>query len=79
MLPVSRSIRKFGIPALFACLLCIGNAFAAWDGTSSSEPSTETVGGKTYYLIANEANLKWFADQVKLWADLSKRAQAAAK
>ena len=63
MQPVSRSIRKFGIPALFACLLCIGNAFAAWDGTSSAEPATETVGGKTYYLIANEANLKWFADQ----------------
>ena len=68
MLPVSRSIRKFGILTLLGCLLGLGNAFAAWDGTSSSEPSTETIGGKTYYLIANEANLKWFADQVNATA-----------
>ncbi|MBP5350737.1 MAG: hypothetical protein J6Y56_02115, partial [Fibrobacterales bacterium] len=57
---IKSKFASFG--ALF-CLLGLGNAFAAWDGTSSAEPATETVGGKTYYLIANEANLKWFADR----------------
>ena len=54
---------KFASFAALFCLLGLGNAFAAWDGVSSAEPATETVGGKTYYLIANEANLKWFADR----------------
>jgi hypothetical protein len=44
------------------CLLGVGQGFAAWDGTIATEaPGTESIGGKTYYLIENEAQLAWYA------------------
>ena len=44
--------------------LGVGSAFGAWDGTSMTEPSTEKIDGKDYYIIDSEAKLAWFAKQV---------------
>ena len=40
-----------------ACLLGLGQAFAAWDGTSKTQPAK--VGD--YYIINTEAELAWYA------------------
>ena len=58
---------SFSLLALLALLLgTVGaeHASAAWDGTSKTRPSTETIGGKTFFLIETEANLAWFRDSV---------------
>ena len=56
---------------LLLCLAGVGQAFAAWDGTSKVEPSME--GG--YYIIDTEAKLAWYGanynkGNAKLTADL---------
>jgi len=54
-----------------ACLLGLGQAFAAWDGTSKTQPAK--VGD--YYIINTEAELAWYganynSGNAKLTADL---------
>lgn len=52
---------------LFVSLLFlagVGQSFAAWDGKSMEKPESQKIDGKDFYLIANEANLAWFADSV---------------
>ena len=44
-------------------MLGVGSAFGAWDGTSMTEPSTEKIDGKDYYIIDSEAKLAWFANE----------------
>ncbi|MBR4785621.1 MAG: InlB B-repeat-containing protein [Fibrobacter sp.] len=56
---------------LLLCLAGVGQAFAAWDGTSKVQPSME--GG--YYIIDTEAKLAWYGanynkGNAKLTADL---------
>ena len=54
-----------------ACLLGLGQAFAAWDGTSKTQPAKEG----DYYIINTEAELAWYganynSGNAKLTADL---------
>ena len=44
-------------------MLGVGSAFGAWDGTSMTEPSTEKIDGKDYYIIDSEAKLAWFTNE----------------
>ena len=59
-------VNKFKILVCTACLMLVGQAFGAWDGSiATTAPETETgADGKTYYLIDSEAKLAWFAEQV---------------
>ena len=58
-------VNKLKVLTLMTCLVLVGQAFAAWDGTSTEQPqNTEVIDGKTFYLIKNEAQLAWFAAQV---------------
>lgn len=66
-----RKIEKLYSFLFVACLLGLGQVFAAWDGTSKVEPSQE--GG--YYIIDTEAKLAWYGanynkGHAKLTADL---------
>ncbi|WP_290743239.1 InlB B-repeat-containing protein [Fibrobacter sp. UBA4309] len=50
---------------IVTCLVFVGQGFAAWDGVSTEQPqNTEVIDGKTFYLIENEEQLAWFAQQV---------------
>ena len=55
---------KFALIAALALVAGAGQSFAAWDGKSMEKPETEKIGGKDFYLIANEANLAWFSDSI---------------
>ena len=59
-------VNKFKILVCTACLMLVGQGFAAWDGSiATTAPETDTgADGKTYYLIDSEAKLAWFAEQV---------------
>lgn len=46
---------------LFVLLTVFGQSFGAWDGVSKERPDSATIDGKQFYLIANEAQLAWFA------------------
>lgn len=50
---------------VFVCafMLFVTHAFAAWDGTSMEEPEIQEIEGKNFYLINNEAELAWFANE----------------
>ena len=51
---------------VFVCaiMLFVAQAFAdAWDGTSMKEPEIQEIEGKNFYLINNEAELAWFANE----------------
>lgn len=50
---------------VFVCaiMLFVAQAFAAWDGTSMEEPEIQEIEGKNFYLINNEAELAWFANE----------------
>lgn len=50
--------------ALLFFVVGMGEALAAWDGKSKTEPKTEKIDGKTFYLIESEANLAWFSDTI---------------
>lgn len=58
----------FSVKKLATICLClfafVGQGFAAWDGSTRTQPTTTTIDDKTYYVIANEANLAWFANRV---------------
>ena len=45
-------------------LTYVAVSFAAWDGTTTSEPSTKTVDGSQYYAIGSPEELAWFANKV---------------
>lgn len=56
---------------LMTCLVFVGQAFAAWDGTSKTQPVKEDG----YYIINTEAELAWYganynSGNAKLTADL---------
>ena len=66
-----RKIEKLYSFLFVACLLGLGQAFAAWDGTSKTQPAK--VGD--YYIINTEAELAWYganynSGNAKLTADL---------
>ena len=47
-----------------AFMLFVVQSFAAWDGSISLEaPNTAEIDGKTFYLIENESELAWFANE----------------
>lgn len=51
---------------VFVCALMLfaTQVFAAWDGSISEKaPSTAEENGKTFYLIENESQLAWFANE----------------
>jgi len=50
--------------ALFFFLTGMGEAVAAWDGSSKTQPKTEKIDGKDFYLIESEENLAWFSDSI---------------
>ena len=45
-------------------LIYVAVSFAAWDGTTMSEPSTKLVEGNQYYAIGSPEELAWFASKV---------------
>ena len=64
-------LKKLHFFLFVVCLFGIGQAFAAWDGTSKTQPAK--VGD--YYIINTEAELAWYAvnyekGNAKLTADL---------
>ena len=54
------SLKNF-IPVV---LTYVAASFAAWDGTTTSEPSTKTIDGRQYYSIESPEELAWFASKV---------------
>ena len=50
---------------VFVCALMLfaTQVFAAWDGTSMEEPEIQEIEGKNFYLINDEAELAWFANE----------------
>ena len=50
---------------VFVCALMLfaTQVFAAWNGTSMEEPSVQEIDGKDFYLIENEDQLAWFANE----------------
>ena len=54
---------------LMTCLVFVGQAFAAWDGTSTEQPTKEG----DYYIIDTEAKLAWYA---KNWSQGNARLTA---
>ena len=72
-----RKIEKLYSFLFVACLLGLGQAFAAWDGSiATTDPDTEIGSdGNIYYKIETEAQLAWYAanyekGNAKLTADL---------
>ena len=64
-------LKKLHFFLFVVCLFGIGQAFAAWDGTSKTQPVKEG----DYYIINTEAELAWYAvnyekGNAKLTADL---------
>ena len=55
---------KYALVVALALVAGVGNAMAAWDGTSMAKPETQKIDGKDFYLIENEANLAWFSDSI---------------
>lgn len=56
----------------FACafILFVTPSFAAWDGSISEKaPSTVEEDGKTFYIIENESQLAWFANETNKGAN----------
>ena len=51
--------------SVFACtfMLFATQVFAAWDGSSMEEPEIQEIEGKNFYLINDEAELAWFANE----------------
>ncbi len=50
---------------VFVCALMLfaTQVFAAWDGSSMEEPEIQEIEGKNFYLINDEAELAWFANE----------------
>ena len=48
-----------------ACVfvLFVTPSFAAWDGSSMEEPGIQEIEGKNFYVIENEDQLAWFANE----------------
>ncbi|WP_283429152.1 hypothetical protein [Fibrobacter sp. UWB10] len=44
-------------------MLFATQVFAAWDGSSMKEPEIQEIEGKNFYLINDEAELAWFANE----------------
>ena len=66
-----RILKKLHFFLFVACFFGIGQAFAAWDGTSKTQPVKEDG----YYIINTEAELAWYganynSGNAKLTADL---------
>ena len=55
---------KYALVVALALVAGVGNAMAAWDGKAMTEPKTEKIDGKDFYLIESEANLAWFSDTI---------------
>lgn len=49
--------------AVCAFMLFVAQSFAAWDGSSMEEPEIQEIEGKNFYLINDEAELAWFANE----------------
>ena len=67
--------------SVFACafMLFVAQSFAAWDGSISEKaPSTAEENGKTFYLIENESQLAWFANETNKGGKLDINAKLAA-
>ena len=45
-------------------LTYVAVSFAAWDGTTTLEPSVKNVDGNQYYAIGSPEELAWFAGKV---------------
>lgn len=49
--------------AVCVFMLFVTQSFAAWDGSSMKEPGIQEIEGKNFYLINDEAELAWFANE----------------
>ncbi|MBO7061796.1 MAG: InlB B-repeat-containing protein [Fibrobacter sp.] len=58
-----RILKKLHFFLFVVCLFGIGQAFAAWDGTSKTQPVKEG----DYYIINTEAELAWYAANYSNW------------
>ena len=56
-------LKKLHFFLFVACFFGIGQAFAAWDGTSKTQPVKEG----DYYIINTEAELAWYAANYSNW------------
>ena len=55
---------RFCSVAVCAFMLFVAQSFAAWDGSISEKaPSKAEENGETFYLIENESQLAWFANE----------------
>lgn len=65
--------------AVCAFMLFATQVFAAWDGSISEKaPSTAEENGETFYLIENESQLAWFANETNKGGKLDINAKLAA-
>ncbi|MBO7104701.1 MAG: InlB B-repeat-containing protein [Fibrobacter sp.] len=58
-----RILKKLHFFLFVVCLFGIGQAFAAWNGTSKTQPVKEG----DYYIINTEAELAWYAANYSNW------------
>ena len=49
---------------LAVILAFVAISFAAWDGSTTLEPSTTSIDGRQYYAIGSPEELAWFANKV---------------
>ncbi len=65
---------------VFVCALMLfaTQAFAAWDGSSMEEPGVQEIDGKDFYLIENESQLAWFANETNKGGKLDINAKLVA-
>lgn len=56
------SLRNF----ITVVLTCVVVSFAAWDGSTTLEPSTTSIEGRRFYAIGSPEELAWFAKTVNL-------------
>ncbi len=65
---------------VFVCalMLFVAPSFAAWNGTSMEEPGVQEIDGKDFYLIENESQLAWFANETNKGGKLDINAKLAA-
>ena len=57
--------RVIDVKQVLAVILAfVAVSFAAWDGSTTLEPSTTSIDGRQYYAIGSPEELAWFANKV---------------
>lgn len=77
---MEKNILTNSLRSVFVCALMLfaTQAFAAWDGSSMEEPGVQEIDGKDFYLIENESQLAWFANETNKGGKLDINAKLVA-